>query len=79
MWLGCIALMAVGIYVALELDIPLLKNLCIMSGGGIGAYIGETYLSNKKKITTRKKWLIYIVLILVLTALVTWLLEGRLW
>ena len=77
--IGIVVLASIGIYIGLELECLFLKNLCIMSAGTAGAFIGSTYLYNKNNKITPGKWALIILGILLLTALLTWLMEGKLW
>lgn len=77
MYIGFLAVATVGIYVCLKLELSYLKNLIILSAALVGPYIGETYFSYKNKKTPKKKWALYAVIILLLTGLITWLMENH--
>lgn len=77
MYIGFLAVATVGIYVCLKLELSYLKNLIILSAALAGSYIGEAYFNYKNKKTPKKKWALYAVIILLLTGLITWLMENH--
>ncbi|WP_418698591.1 hypothetical protein [Bacteroides sp.] len=79
LFLTIFALASIGIYIGLEFECPFLKNLCMMSSGCAGAFIGSTYLSSKKDKMAKSKWILIALGMLLLAALLTWLMEGKLW
>lgn len=75
MYIGFLAIAAVGIYVCLKLELSYLKNLIILSAALVGPYIGEAYFSYKNKKTSKKKWVLYAVIILLVAGVMTWLMK----
>lgn len=49
MLIGFTAMASVGIYIALRLEWPFLKNLMYLTPALVAPYIGEKYFSDKNK------------------------------
>ncbi|TWJ16815.1 hypothetical protein JN06_01107 [Bacteroides zoogleoformans] len=77
--IGFTAMASVGIYIALRLEWPFLKNLMYLTPALVVPYIGEKYFkfNNKNKKTPKWRWALLIVLIFLLAGLVTWLMKSR--
>lgn len=75
LYIGFLAVAAVGIYVCLKLELSYLKNLIILSAALVGSYVGEMYFSYKNKKTSKKKWALYAAIMFLLAGLMTWLMK----
>ncbi|MCR6503462.1 hypothetical protein [Bacteroides muris (ex Fokt et al. 2023)] len=80
---GCLFLLAgislccLGICIGMWLDCPYIKNLGIMMGGFVGSFVGSNYINVKKKKTPAWQWVVFFILILIITALLTVFLESN--
>ena len=78
---GCLIMIAVifltatGMYIALELDWPYLKNLSMMLCCMTGGYVGNTYhrFLPSTKPTPKKYWVWCFLAIFVLAGIFTWI------
>ncbi|WP_025832698.1 hypothetical protein [Bacteroides rodentium] len=75
--LAGISLCALGIGIGTWLDCPYIKNLGIMMGGFVGSFVGSNYINIKKKKTPAWQWVVFFILILIMTALLTVFLESN--
>lgn len=80
LWLiGVIVLTAIIMYIGDALDIPYLKNLCSVPIIVGCVYIGKRYFAEKERKLSKGQLALAFVGLLLLFALITWLMEGRLW
>ncbi|MGP1623581.1 hypothetical protein [Bacteroides heparinolyticus] len=75
--IGFTAMASVGIYIALRLEWPFLRNLMYLTPALVAPYIGEKYFSEKNKKTPKWRWALVFILIFLLAGLVTWWMESR--
>lgn len=75
--LGTMALVGIGMYICIKLEWMYLKNLLLMSSGFIGSWIGERYLHPKGKRTSKRFYLWAAIVVIILTGLLTWLMEKN--
>lgn len=75
--LGTMTLVAIGMYICIKLEWVYLKNLLLMSSGFIGALVGDRYFSQKEKRTSKRFYLWAAVGLVVITVLLTWLMEKN--
>lgn len=75
--IGTMALVAIGMYISIEMEWLYLKNLLLMSSCLIGSFVGERYYRKPSKQTSNKTYIWLVIGALVAAGLLTWLLEGR--
>ncbi|WP_373735788.1 hypothetical protein [Bacteroides heparinolyticus] len=75
--IGFTAMASVGIYIALRLEWPFLRNLMYLTPALVAPYIGEKHFSDKNKKTPKWRWALVFILIFLLAGLVTWWMESR--
>lgn len=81
--IGMMVIYGAVLFVAYKLYMPFLKCACYLLPGLTGAYIGSRYFSTAKQKDknsfSRRTWVLLIIGSLVLAALLSWWLEGKLW